>query len=178
MVIRHARMLGMKNAENRECRLCPAGAESPNWGIEGENGIRFVAVLESSDWRALRTDYMNELFLSRSGRAIKEVLGQNLEYTLITNSAKCLYMGGFKKPTREMYERCAENVRLQIEEIKPELVICFGEKAAEAVTGQKFPEVVGKIMGNVVVVHHPRVMTIVEKQMLKEMLGVSSLQTL
>lgn len=165
-------MLGMRNVEARECDLCPAGAESPNWGIEGENGIHFVAVLESSDWRALRTDYMQELFLSRSGRAVKEVLGPNLEYTLITNSAKCLYKGGYKKPTREMYEKCAVNVRSQIEEIKPELVICFGEKAAEAVTGQKFNEVVGKILGNVVVVHHPRVMTIVEKQLIKGILGV------
>lgn len=76
-----------------------------------------------------------------------------------------------------MYERCAENVRAQINEVEPELIICFGEKAAEAVTGQKFSEVVGKIIGNVVVVHHPRVMTIVEKQLIKEILGVNSLQT-
>ncbi|HEX9007877.1 MAG TPA: uracil-DNA glycosylase family protein [Patescibacteria group bacterium] len=167
----------MKNVESKDCSKCPVGADNPNWGIEGEKDIRFVAVLESSDWRALRTDYMHELFLSRSGRAIKEVLGENLEYTLITNSAKCLYQGGFKKPTREMYERCAENVRAQINEVEPELIICFGEKAAEAVTGQKFSEVVGKIIGNVVVVHHPRVMTIVEKQLIKEILGVNSLQT-
>jgi uracil-DNA glycosylase family 4 len=85
-------------------------------------------------------------------------------------------VGGYKKPTKEMYKRCSENVRQQIEQIRPELVICFGEKAAEAVTGQKFNEVLGKISGNVVVVHHPRVMTVVEKQMIKGILEVNSPQ--
>lgn len=167
----------MKYVESRLCEKCPVGAESPNWGIEGENGIRFVAVLESSDWRALRTDYMTELFKTRSGRAVAEVLGKNLEYTLITNSAKCLYQGGFKKPTRQMYEQCSENVRAQIDEIQPELVICFGEKAAEAVTGQRFADVVGQVVGNVVIVHHPRVMTRVEKTLIKEILGINPAQT-
>ena len=167
----------MKYVESRTCDKCPVGAESPNWGIEGENDIRFVAVLESSDWRALRTDYMNELFLTRSGKAVAEVLGDRIEYTLITNSAKCLNQGGYKKPTKKMYEECAENVRAQINEIQPELVICFGEKAAEAVLGQKFSEVVGQILGNVVVVHHPRVMSIEEKALIKEILGITPAQT-
>jgi len=161
----------VRYVEAKKCEKCPVGAESPNWGIEGENGIRFVAVLESSDWRALRTDYMTELFLTRSGRAISEVLGEDLEYTLITNAAKCLYQGGHKKPTRQMYEQCAANVRWQIEEIMPELVICFGEKAAEAVTGERFADVVGQVRGNVVIVHHPRVMTREEKTLIKEILG-------
>ena len=76
-----------------------------------------------------------------------------------------------------MYEQCAENVRVQIDEIQPELVICFGEKAAEAVTGQRFADVVGQVMGNVVIVHHPRVMTRVEKTLIKEILGINPAQT-
>ncbi len=162
----------MKQIESRDCTKCQE-AESPNWGLEGEKGLTIVAVLESSDHRANRTNYQNELFLSRSGRAVAEVLGENLEKTVITNAAKCLFQRGFKKPGNQVYKNCAENVRRQIEEIQPEIIICFGEKAAEAVTGQKFSEVVGKIIGNIIIVHHPRVMTINEKTMIKQLLSLA-----
>lgn len=162
----------MKPVESRVCTKCPE-AESPNWGLEGEKGLTIVAVLESSDHRANRTNYENELFLTRSGRAVAEVLGENIENTVITNAAKCLFQHGFKKPGSQAYKNCAENVQLQIREIQPQVIICFGEKAAEAVTGQKFSEVVGKILGNVVIVHHPRVMTIKEKRMIMQLLSLS-----
>lgn len=162
----------MKPIESRNCTKCE-GAESPNWGLEGEKSLSIVAVLESSDYRANRTNYQNELFLTRSGRAVLEVLGDKLEQTAITNAAKCLFQNGFKKPGNNAYKNCVENVRMQIEEIQPQVVICFGEKAAEAVTGKKFSEVVGKIIGNVVVVHHPRVMTRGEKALVKQIVSMS-----
>jgi len=166
----------MKSVEGPPCDKC-LEANNPNWGIEGEHGVQIVLVLESSDYRALRTDYQTELFASRSGRAIIEILGDRIENSMITNSAKCLFKDGHKKPSTKMYENCAENVLQQIERLNPQLVICFGEKAAEAVTGQKFRDVLGKICGRVVVVHHPRVMTVEEKKMLKEILANFPIQS-
>lgn len=162
----------MKSVEIQTCQRCP-GAEHPNWGIEGENKEKTImVVLECSDYRALRTNYAEELFKSRTGGVLKSIIGDKLEHTIITNSAKCLFDGGTRKPRSEEFSRCAVNVLEQIEESKPRLILCLGEKAAEAVTGRKFGEVVGQVIDNVVVAHHPRVMTVDEKQMIREIVGL------
>lgn len=127
-----------------------------------------MIVLECSDFRALGMNYEEELFKSRTGQTLKNIIGNRLEQTIITNSAKCLFDGGKRKPNGKEFSTCATNVLEQIRERQPLLVLCLGEKAAEAVTGQKYKEVLGKVIGNVVVAHHPRTMTIEEKRAIRE----------
>jgi uracil-DNA glycosylase family 4 len=159
----------MKNVENQDCQRCP-GAEYPNWGIEGEKKNKTImVVLECSDYRAIGIDYEEGLFKSRTGQILKSIIGDRFEQTIITNSAKCLFDGGKRKPNSHEFSTCADNVLEQINEIQPAIILCLGEKAAEAVTGEKFKDVLGKIIGKVVVAHHPRMMTVEEKKMIREM---------
>jgi len=163
----------MKSVEIRSCERCP-GAECPNWGIEGEHAIKTIMiVLECSDYRALRTNYFEELFKSRTGGVLKHILGDRFDQVIITNAAKCLFEGGTRKPNSGEFARCAEIVREQIALVQPKLVLCLGEKATEAVTGEKFSEALGKVYGNVVVVHHPRMMTREEKKMIREIVDLT-----
>jgi uracil-DNA glycosylase family 4 len=163
----------MRNVETQECNKCP-GAENPNWGIEGENKQkRIIVVLECSDQRALGFDYEEKLFQSKTGRVLKEILGDNLEQVVITNTVKCLFDGGSRKPNRQEFSLCAVNALKQIEEYKPEIILCLGEKAAEAITGRRYRDVLGKVIGKVVVAHHPRVMTIEERKMIREILELT-----
>lgn len=163
----------MKSVENKSCQRC-LEAEYPNWGIEGERKEKTImVVLECSDHRALRTNYIEELFKSRTGGVLKSIIGDRLEQTIITNSAKCLFDGGNRKPNRKEFSLCANNILEQIEEIKPEIILCLGEKAAEAVTGMKFADVLGKVIGKVIVAHHPRVMTVEEKAMIREIVELT-----
>jgi uracil-DNA glycosylase len=167
----------MKNVETPSCGRC-LGAEHPNWGIEGENTEKpIMIVLECSDYRALRTNYFEELLKSRTGGVLKSVLGDRFDQVIITNAAKCLFEGGNRKPSNSEFVRCAENIRQQIEIISPKLILCLGEKATEAVTGVKFGEALGKVYGNVVVAHHPRVMTVEEKKMIREIVEFTIPQT-
>lgn len=163
----------MKNVEIQTCQKC-IGAEYPNWGIEGESERKIImVVMECSDYRALRTNYYEELFKSRTGMVLKNIIGDRFNQVIITNAVKCLFDGGMRKPNRAEFSQCAVNVQKQIEMIKPEMILCLGEKAAEAVTGKKYNEVIGQVIGNVVVAHHPRVMTVKEKQMLKEIVELT-----
>jgi len=132
-----------------------------------------MIVLECSDFRALRTNYVEELFKSRTGGVLKSIVGDRLNQTVITNSAKCLFDGGKRKPNSKEFSMCATNILEQIQVIKPEIVLCLGEKAAEAVTGRKFKEVLGTVENNVIVAHHPRVMTVEEKRMIREILDIT-----
>lgn len=158
----------MKNVENQVCLKC-LGAEYPNWGIEGEKNKKIImVVLECSDYRAIGIDYEEGLFKSRTGQTLKSIIGDRFEHTIITNAAKCLFDGGNRKPNGQEFSMCATNVLEQIKEIQPLLVLCLGEKAAEAVTGQKFKDVLGKVIGNVIVAHHPRVMTVEEKGIIRK----------
>ena len=99
---------------------------------------------------------------------LKSIIGDRFDQTIITNTAKCLFDGGKRKPNSKEFSTCADNILEQIEKTDPEIVLCLGEKAAEAVTGKKFREVLGKVMGKVVVAHHPRMMTREEKRIIRE----------
>ena len=136
-----------------------------------------MIVLECSDYRALRTNYFEELFKSRTGGVLKSILGDRFDQVIITNAAKCLFDGGKRKPNSGEFARCAANVQEQIALVQPKLVLCLGEKAAEAVTGIKFSEALGQVYGNVVVAHHPRVMTREEKKMIREIVEFTIPQT-
>lgn len=167
----------MKNVEIPSCEKC-IGAEYPNWGIEGEGQEKpIMIVLECSDYRALRTNYFEELIKSRTGGVLKNILGDRFDQVIITNAAKCLFDGGMRKPSIGEFAKCAANVQEQIALIQPKLVLCLGEKATEAVTGMKFSEALGNVFGNVVVAHHPRVMTIEEKRMIREVVELTIPQT-
>jgi len=128
-----------------------------------------MVVLECSDFRAIGENYEEKLFQSRTGLTLKSIIGDRFEQTIITNTAKCLFDGGRRKPSRDEFSECAVNLLEQIEKVHPEIVLCLGEKAAEAVTGMKYVDVLGKVIGNIVVAHHPRVMTIEEKKVIREM---------
>ena len=167
----------MRNIEIHSCQKCP-GAENPNWGIEGEKSVKTImVVLECSDYRALRTNYLEELFKSRTGITLRAVIGERFDQVIITNAAKCMFDGGTRKPSAGEFACCVANVKEQISLIQPKLVLCLGEKATEAVTGVKFSEALGKVFGNVVVAHHPRVMTIEEKKMIREIVELTIPQT-
>lgn len=167
----------MRNVEIPDCQKCPE-AEYPNWGVEGEEQEKSIMiVLECSDYRALRTNYFEELIKSRTGGVLKNILGDRFDRVIITNAAKCLFEGGTRKPSNGEFARCATNVQEQIALVQPKLVLCLGEKATEAVTGMKFSEALGNVFGNVVVAHHPRVMTIEEKRMIREIVDLSLPQT-
>ena len=127
-----------------------------------------MVILECSDQRAIGFDYEEKLFQSKTGRVLKEIIGEKLDQTVITNTVKCLFDGGNRKPNRQEFSQCAVNVRRQIEEFNPEIILCLGEKAAEAITGKKYQDVLGKVIGKVVVAHHPRVMTREEKKTIRE----------
>jgi uracil-DNA glycosylase family 4 len=163
----------MKNIETGDCRRCP-GAEYPNWGIEGEAKKKtIIVVLECSDFRAIGIDYEEGLFRSRTGMVLKSIIGDRFDQTIITNTAKCLFDGGKRKPNAKEFSTCAGNVLEQIEKTDPEIVLCLGEKAAEAVTGKQFREVLGKVLGKVVVAHHPRMMTREEKKIIREIVELT-----
>jgi len=167
----------MKSVEVPVCRKC-AGAEYTNWGIEGEATEKTILiVLECSDFRAIGVDYEEGLFSSRTGMVLKSIIGNRFDRVMITNAAKCLFEGGKRKPSTGEFALCAENVQEQIQRIQPEIVLCLGEKATEAVTGMKFSEALGKVIGNVVIAHHPRVMTIEEKKMIREIVEFTIPQT-
>jgi uracil-DNA glycosylase family 4 len=160
----------MRSVEIKDCGRCQ-GAEFPNWGIEGEAEKKTImVVLECSDFRAIGIDYENGLFKSRTGITLKSIIGDRFDQTVITNAAKCLFDGGNRKPSQDEFSECAINLIEQIEEVQPEIILCLGEKAAEAVTGMKFADVLGKVIGNVVVAHHPRMMTVEEKGVIREIL--------
>jgi uracil-DNA glycosylase family 4 len=163
----------MRKVEVPDCQKCP-GAEFPNWGIEGEAEKKTIMiVLECSDFRAIGIDYENGLFESRTGVTLKNIIGDRFEQTIVTNTAKCLFDGGNRKPNSKEFAECSTNLLEQIKNIRPEIVLCLGEKAAEAVTGKKFAEVLGKVIGNVVVAHHPRMMTVEEKEMITELVKLA-----
>ncbi|MFZ3069001.1 MAG: uracil-DNA glycosylase family protein [Microgenomates group bacterium] len=163
----------MRSVEIPDCLRCQ-GAEHPNWGIEGEAKRKTImVVLECSDFRAIGIDYEKGLFESRTGQVLKNIIGDRFEQTIITNAAKCLFDGGKRKPNTREFSMCAINILDQIKNIQPEIVLCLGEKAAEAVTGMKFADVLGRVIGNVVVAHHPRMMTIEEKIVLAEIVNLA-----
>jgi|GEM_PF-5621731 len=163
----------MREIETQSCERCP-GAEYPNWGIEGETEKKSILiVLECSDFRAIGIDYEKGLFNSRTGQTLKYIVGDRFENVIITNAAKCLFEGGMRKPNNNEFVKCAANIKEQIALVQPKLVLCLGEKATEAVTGEKFRDVLGKIIGNVVVSHHPRVMTVEEKRMIREIVELT-----
>jgi uracil-DNA glycosylase len=167
----------MKSMETLRCDKCPE-AEYPNWGIEGEaNEKPIMIVLECSDFRAIGIDYEEGLFNSRTGQTLRNIIGDRFGQVIITNAAKCLFEGGKRKPNAGEYAKCAANLHEQIALVKPKIVLCLGEKAAEAVTGEKFRDVLGKVIDNVVVAHHPRTMTREEKKMIREMIEISLPQT-
>jgi uracil-DNA glycosylase family 4 len=132
-----------------------------------------MVVLECSDYRAIGIDYEKGLFESRTGRVLKSIIGDRFEQTIITNTAKCLFDSGKRKPNSKEFSECSVNLLEQIKEIQPEIVLCLGEKAAEAVTGMKFADVLGKVIGNVVVAHHPRMMTLEEKVVITEIVNLA-----
>jgi len=160
----------MKSVEIPPCEKC-IGAEYSNWGIEGEARKKTIMViLECSDFRAIGENYENKLFQSRTGLTLKSIIGDRFDQTVITNTVKCLFDEGRRKPSRVEFSECAVNLLEQINDVQPEIILCLGEKAAEAVTGKKFADVLGKVIGNVLVAHHPRMMTTEEKGVIREIL--------
>ena len=121
---------------------------------------RILVVLESSDERALRTDYPTELFKTNTGRTLLKAFGKRISEVEITNSIKCLFHG--RKPRAGEYRNCRPNLKDQVQRGGYDLVIGMGQFAQEALNEAGVAYIAYP---------HPRRMTIIQKQDLARQIG-------
>lgn len=126
-------------APNGKCEICEF-AQDPIWGIKGEGNPNVLIILQSSDFRALQhpNGYTGAFLESLTGRDIHKIIKEDWRNIAVVNCVKCHFkeQKEWRDPKTEEYRDCRENLKYQIEQLDPSLVLCCGTWATKAVFGE------------------------------------------
>jgi len=84
-------------------------------------------------------DKRGQVFIGRAGQFIDQIftrVGIDRNKVYITNAVKCATPGEDKEPGRREIQSCKKYLAAEIEEIRPNVVVAFGNAAMEALLGQ------------------------------------------
>lgn len=135
-------MNSIENLEppNGTCEICKDATE-PIWGITGEGETDVLIILQSSDYRALEhpMGYTGALLESLTGGDIKNMVMEDWRNIAVVNSVKCHFKQeeSWRDPRLKEYRNCSNHLQTQIEQLKPQLIICCGSWAIKGVFGEE-----------------------------------------
>ena len=127
------------NTQICECQKCALGKSRTNFvfGVGNPNAdIVLVGEAPGAD-----EDAQGEPFVGRAGQLLNKILdsvGLKREEVYICNILKCRPPGN-RNPLPDEIEKCVPYLKLQIELIKPKLILALGKFAAETLLKIKDP---------------------------------------
>jgi uracil-DNA glycosylase family 4 len=130
----------------RKCHKCAIGEDRLNlvFGEGSENAeIVFVGEAPGAD-----EDEQGRPFVGRAGKLLRNIIramGYEPEEVYIANILKCRPPAN-RDPLPEEMERCFPYLVMQLELIKPKVIVAVGKHAAHALLGVKTP--ITKLRGN------------------------------
>jgi len=143
---RGVRSLAQLEKMMRKCHKCPIGEDRLNlvFGEGSENAdIVFVGEAPGAD-----EDEQGRPFVGRAGKLLRKIIramGYEPEDVYIANILKCRPPGN-RDPLPEEVERCFPYLAMQLELIKPRVIVALGAHAAHTLLGVKTP--ITKLRGN------------------------------
>ncbi len=194
-------MLPQLKAACESCRMCNLGwnkAKKDNWPLEYDPQVfsnykpesgwqRFMIVGQNPGWDEVRK---KEPFVGKSGENFDEALKQtpwSREDFYITNTVKCFTKKN-RQPTAEEISRCEPFFKMELEIIKPILVVAFGATAFGLLVPKvKFGDSIGQIVESnkygikVFTTYHPSPRNLIDgerkKQFYKDVKNLGSIMT-
>ncbi len=131
-----ARVLGLMAEAAERCRRCPLG-QKRNRNVFGW-GNPYARLMLVGEAPGGDEDRLGKPFVGKAGKVLTQLLeraGIDREKDLyITNVVKCRPPGN-RDPLPSEIRTCFRFLKLQVESIKPELIVCLGRWSARTLLG-------------------------------------------
>lgn len=118
----------------KNCKICPLNNENTYVPPEIDEGIKILFVGEAPGANEVKE---GRPFCGDAGQILRAALQEldlrGIKYG-VTNAVKCRPPAN-RKPTKVEIEACMDRLVAEIEALQPELIVCLGEVALKAITG-------------------------------------------